>query len=719
MPLSDFDFSERYQKPNDDVAGFYRNCLSEAVNYDRLTGYFSRPVLVILWSAMIEFASRNGKIRLICSPLTEQDGEIIQRGYTARDDTALAHEIKTEFEQLLQKPELSDMAGALSGLVAERILDVKFAHLEPEAPAPVLRMVHDKTGIFRDSDGNQLAFSGSMNETYLGLSTDGNIESIDVYPDWLPDADRDRARTVSIARTFDDMWNGNLDGITVTPFPEASRLLLEEHARTARPWKEVAKELTAVEKSIREREPTPPPPPPPPPPLSLRPHQQEALDCWHQNDRRGVIAHATGAGKTITAIQAIRDHAESGGNALIIVPTTDLLKQWKEEIDRFTSPDQTIQQCGGGNTQWKRYLGPWLASDDPKVLIATTATARDPDFIYACNRHGSNLLIVGDEVHGLGATESSRIFGIEAVARLGLSATPERYDGGTQTILDYFGPTIHEYSLFEAIADGYLVEYQYHPVVVQLDDEEQIQWSAFSRSIGQAIARHGSLEKASRDPKFKLLLIRRSRIAKKASAKLEATRSIVSEYSEQGQRWLLYCEDQEQLNEVREEIRALSLPLPVYEFHSQMEGDRTATLEQFGDAGGIIASIRCLDEGIDIPDADNALILASSKNRRQFIQRRGRVLRLPSEGNTKDYALIHDVLVVPQPPVDPATDSLVLGEIGRALVFCQHASNHGCELALLTQLAGAGISLEDCEQFIGIGTDDDEGEGDESQEGTT
>ena len=713
MPLSDFDFSERYQKPNDDVAGFYRNCLSEAVNYDRLTGYFSRSVLVILWSAMIEFASRNGKIRLICSPLTEQDGEIIQRGYTARDDTALAREIKTEFEQLLQEPELSDMAGALSGLVAERILDVKFAHLEPEAPAPVWRMVHDKTGIFTDSDGNRLAFSGSMNETYLGLSTDGNIESIDVYPDWLPDADRDRARTVSIASTFDDMWNGNLDGITVTPFPEASRLLLEEHARTARPWKEVAKELAVVEEEIRKREPVLPPPPP----LSLRPHQEEALDCWHQNDQRGVIAHATGAGKTITAIQAIRDHAEGGGNALIIVPTTDLLKQWKEEMGKFALPDQTIQQCGGGNTQWKRYLKPWLASDDPKVLIATTATARDPDFIYACNQHGSNLLIVGDEVHGLGATESSRIFGIEAVARLGLSATPERYDGGTQTILDYFGPIIHEYSLFEAITDGYLVKYKYHPVVVQLDDEEQMEWSALSSSIGQAIARHGSLEKANRDPNFKLLLIRRSRIAKKASAKLDAARSIVSDYSEQGQRWLLYCEDQEQLNEVREELKALDLPLPVYEFHSKMEGDRTATLEQFSDAGGIIVSIRCLDEGIDIPDADNALILASSKNRRQFIQRRGRVLRLPNEEHTKDYALIHDVLVVPQPPVDPATDSLVLGEIGRALEFCQHASNHGCELVLLTQLAAAGIDLKDCVGLIGAGTDEEES--DEAAEGST
>ena len=198
---------------------------------------------------------------------------------------------------------------------------------------------------------------------------------------------------------------------------------------------------------------------------------------------------------------------------------------------------------------------------------------------------------------------------------------------------------------------------------------------------------------------------------------MEAARSIVRDHAEQGQRWLLYCEDQEQLNEVREELSVLNLPLQDYEFHSKMEGDRTATLEHFSDVGGIIVSIRCLDEGIDIPDADNALILASSKNRRQFIQRRGRVLRLPSEENTKDYALIHDVLVVPQPPVDPSTDSLVLGEIGRALVFCQHASNHGCELALLTQLAGAGISLEDCKQFIGIGTDDDEG--DESQEGTT
>jgi len=507
------------------------------------------------------------------------------------------------------------------------------------------------------------------------------------------------------------MWNGNLDGVVVTPFPEASRLLLEEHARTARPWKEVAEELAIVEQRVS---PPLPPPPPSPPPISLRPHQREALDRWRQGEKRGVVAHATGAGKTITAIQAIRDHAENGGNALIVVPTTDLLSQWKSEMSKFAAPDQVIHQCGAGDTRWKDDLGPWLVSDQPQVLLATSATARHPNFVYRCNRHSSDLLIVGDEVHGLGAKESSRIFEIDAVARLGLSATPERYDGGTQAILDYFGPIIHEYSIFDAITDGYLVKYRYYPIVVQLDDEEQMKWSGLSQKIGQAIARHGSFEKANQDKDFQLLLIRRSRIAKKASAKLEAARSIVNDHAERGQRWLLYCEDQEQLGQVRDELSASNLDLPIYVFHSEMEGDRKATLEQFSDVGGIVVSIRCLDEGIDIPDAGHALILASSKNPRQFIQRRGRVLRLPNEEDTKDYASIHDVLVVPQPPVDPATDALVLGEIGRALEFCQHASNDECELVLLTQLAQAGISLQDCREHVGIGID--ELDGDEIEE---
>jgi superfamily II DNA or RNA helicase len=572
-------------------------------------------------------------------------------------------------------------------------------------------MVHDKTGIFSDGDGNRVAFSGSMNETYLGLSPDGNWESIDVFPDWLPDAERDRQRTVEISKTFDAMWEGSIDGVVVTPFPSASRLFLEEHASTARPWREIADELALVEREIREREsqrrvdePV----------LNLRDHQKGALQEWASAGHRGVVAHATGAGKTITAIQAIREHGEAGGNSLVVVPSKELLNQWIPELNKFVPANQRVHQCGGGDEAWKKNLDPWLHAEDPQVLVATFATARNESFRFSCNQGPGDLLIVGDEVHGLGSEENSKIFEIDASARLGLSATPERHrdSEGTDSIFNYFGPVVHEYSLYDAIRDGFLVQYRYHPVVVTLDDSEQEQWDDLSKEIGQAVARHGSLEAAMRVESIKLLFIQRSRIAKKASAKVAASHSIVSRDAEAGQRWLLYCEDQDHLAQVRALLTSADLPLPVYEFHSQMTGDREATLKRFRDDGGVIISIRCLDEGVDIPDASHALILASSQNPRQFIQRRGRVLRLPDEEGIKDYAHIHDVLVVPRPPIDPTVDALVLGEIARASEFCENASNPECRTTLLEELDRAGIDLEACIRHRLFGIDESEGEED-------
>jgi superfamily II DNA or RNA helicase len=711
MALSDHEFQVRYQKPEDDVAGFYNDCLSEAVSYDRLTGYFSRSVLIILWSAMIGFANRGGKIRLLCSPLTRQDGEIIKTAYHAKSNAALEEEISEEFKKLLQNPKLSDAASALAGLITEGILDIRFAHIKSEASASVLRMVHDKTGVFSDGEGNKLAFAGSMNETYLGLSADGNIESIDAFPNWLPDAERDRDRTIEISETFNKMWKGDLRGVEVTPFPDASRLLLEDHASTARPWKEIAKELKMIEETLK----------PPdsekieslleePLEINLRLHQRAALESWGNNNFRGVVAHATGAGKTITAIQAIRDHSATGGHTLVIVPGKELLKQWDTEINRFKANKQSIRLCGGGNTDWQLNLGAWLSAESPQVIIAISNTACDPAFVFRCKQAANNLLVVGDEVHGLGARNRSHIFEIDAEFRLGLSATPKRHNDpkGTKAIEDYFGPIIHEYSIFDAIKDGFLVDYRYFPSVVQLNNEEQEKWEDFSAKIGKLIARHGSLSAAMKDKRVQMLLIQRSRIAKKASEKIGKARMIASEQSASGQRWLVYCEDTTQLSQLREELISLDLPLPVYDFHSNMKGDREATLSTFEEDGGIIVSIRCLDEGVDIPDASHALILASSQNPRQFIQRRGRVLRLPKNKETKPYADIYDVLVVPQPPVDVATNALVLSEIGRSVEFCKYASNKECGLKLLEQLATIGINLADCQPYLGTEIENEE-----------
>jgi hypothetical protein len=154
-----------------------------------------------------------------------------------------------------------------------------------------------------------------------------------------------------------------------------------------------------------------------------------------------------------------------------------------------------------------------------------------------------------------------------------------------------------------------------------------------------------------------------------------------------GQRWIVYCEDQVQLRSVCQALREVGLNGGVYEYHSAMPGDRQRTLEVFNAAGGVVVSIRCLDEGVDIPAVSHALILASSKNPREFIQRRGRVLRR-SPG--KNLAYIHDVVVVPHASDDGDGTSILAGEIARAIEFGTHAINPACvtDLRLLAIQSG-------------------------------
>ena len=189
----------------------------------------------------------------------------------------------------------------------------------------------------------------------------------------------------------------------------------------------------------------------------------------------------------------------------------------------------------------------------------------------------------------------------------------------------------------------------------------------------------------------KLLLIRRSRIAKKATAKVPLARRIIEEGFEEGQHWLIYCEDVAQLDDVKGALRSASVD--VSEYHTAMRGDPQATLKWFRDFGGILLSIRCLDEGVDIPVVSHAVVLASSQNPRQFIQRRGRVLRVTPE---KKSAVVHDAIVVPNHiETEPSQVALARAEIVRALEFAQSAQNRTATFDIVGIAARMGLAIGD------------------------
>jgi superfamily II DNA or RNA helicase len=431
---------------------------------------------------------------------------------------------------------------------------------------------------------------------------------------------------------------------------------------------------------------------------SLFDHQKDVLTSWRMKGNRGVVKHATGSGKTITALNAIGDWLARGGAAIVLVPSALLLEQWRVEASaELRVLDPSILLAGAGHDAWRS--GSLLrlhtqAYGDPRMVIATMQTASAAAF-QRLVADGGHLLVVADEVHRTGAIKARASLPPNAGARLGLSATPERAGDveGTEFISRYFGDVLKPvFTLSDAIAAHRLTPYAYYPERVSLTAEEDDRWEALTKQIKRTYAQNRSaLERGEDHHGLKMMLINRARIAKQAAEKPGLATAIVAANVSAGQHWLVYCDDQTQLTEVRESL--LEAGVDALEYHSGMTGDRAATLTRYRDRGGVLVSIRCLDEGVDIPEISHAVILASSRNPREFIQRRGRVLRLHAG---KSESVIFDLLVLPRSADgEVGLDGLVLGELARAERFARDARNSAAASKVKRWCIELGIDPDD------------------------
>lgn len=683
MSLSDFEFKASYNKADDDIAGaFYLPCMRSSVGYDRISGYYGSTIYIIAWSALKEFISNSGKMRIICSPyISDTDEEALAQGYSARNNQLLEESLRQEVEDLFASPELSAPALLLSYLVAEGIVDVKIAVPGEHAGADARRLFHDKVGIFTDAAGLSVGFRGSMNETYKGLSADGNIESVDVFPSWIDTRDRER---VNAAKDFfDRLWINTAPGVVVYPFPAAIREVLRDKAKDA-DWKKLLDEIKVIESAADRWKPDKRPGARIP-----RPHQVDALENWVKHGRCGIFEHATGSGKTFTAECAIADAFARHEVVLVLVPSRDLLTQWHKELkETLSHVGAYFMLCGDGNTEWRRKgeLARWTSpGEQNRIIIATMDTASSPEFVRGVTQ-GAHLFIVADEAHRIGSPERRRALEIDAGVRLGLSATPRRYGDpeGTEVIFDYFGGIIPPpFTLDDAIRSDVLTRYFYHPQKLYLTQTEQEHWNAVTDEIRKHLARTSQASggrsfaadpRAGRqmDQRLKQLLINRARIVKNAEDKIRLAADVLKEHFRDGQKWIVYCDN---IGQMRAVINAvMTAGIDVIEYYAEMEGDRAATLKYFESNGGVLVSIKCLDEGVDIPSTTHALILASSQNPREFIQRRGRILR---KSKNKHFAHLYDAVTMPMVGVDEDDRSLsiITAELARAIRFGQGAEN--------------------------------------------
>lgn len=610
-------------------------CLATSTRYDRATGYFTSGILPLLVRGLEPFARAVGRIRLVASPnLTADDIEQINQGYADRD-VVVAQRSADAIDALADADPIA--FSQLSWLIAHGVLDIRFALLREQLSRGIY---HEKFGVFYD-DVDSVAFTGSLNETFAAIV--GNFEYVDVFCSWS-----DRARVAEKADYFERLWNGETPRLQVLQFPAASRAKLLKAVPTDYPADKPFSLLADAD--VRQ----------------LRPHQVAALDAWKQNGKRGLLEMATGTGKTFTALSEISEMLTTGAvrAVIILAPYIAIAEQWRAETERITGSSPIV--CHSQSGDWKARLKTEIAlaafqEDQPVLIVALYDTAQSDDFYELAQRLPEPVVVVADEVHNVTLESADRLLLERYTFRLGLSATPERYldELGTERIQSYFDRIVFRYTLGDAIRAGVLTPYDYHPIICGPSD-----------SIGQS-RRLTGVNAAKLNKFFQTFT---------------TTSSHVDGYG------LVYCQPV-QLDEAKEWL-GVTLGLQIHTFTAQEDLEqRKQILKDFGSGFyKLLVAMRCLDEGVDVPPTRSAFLLGSSENPKQFVQRRGRVLR---QYPGKTSADIYDFVYLPKPENKSHEDAL-RKELTRFAEFALSAKNADKAFNILLEAALArGIPLKE------------------------
>lgn len=611
---------------------FFVPLLSNAQRYARGVGFFSSGWLRINASGLVQFAQNGGRARWVTSPiLDDADWQALQLGEAARDDRILRGALERT---------IVDLSAALAGatlsafawMVADEILTFKLA-----LPRNKLDRgdFHDKFGVFTDKVNNQVSFNGSYNDSIQGTR---NYESIKVFCSWqtafqpLVQADAER---------FERLWNNFDPNVRVFKLPEAAREQTLQLRTEDRPYPQPEWIGKPMRESAGEYRPARPAVPGA---VILRDYQLKAIDAWFDHDCRGLLEMATGTGKTITALAASARLFEREGRLAVIiaVPYKHLVDQWSSEARAFgyepilayenklrwlNELNQQIMDFNGG---YRRFIS----------AIVTHTTFSSADFQRSIARLNGPALMLADEAHHLGSERGRANYPEHIAFRLALSATPDRWfdDAGTQALREYFGETVFALTLEQAIGVS-LTPYYYFPRLVPLTDEELERYEELSLKIARLMARDDD----ENEQALKMLLFRRAELLNKAENKLDVLADLVDK-QDYIEHTLFYCAPGQLEAALR--LLAYDKGLRAMRFTDKEDTKtRQRLLKSFadGDLQALVA-MKCLDEGVDVPGTRTAYILASSGNPREFIQRRGRILR---KAPGKDFATIHDLVAVP------------------------------------------------------------------------
>ena len=697
--------SKREHKPTE----FFTKALINSSQLDLGLGYFSSACFNVLACGFAHFIRNGGNMRMYINPsITEDDYKLLKDcGYEGFEQYMIQ-----SYDRLLKIFSRRDelFFRCLSYLISQHRIEIKIVVLKEDGIA------HEKFGIFADTEGNEVAFNGSMNLTASGLTK--NIEAIDTICSWRTSDDRERIK--GYHDDFENIWGNKSPDIMVFPADEFCNRIMVTYPTTD--IDDLVKLENAVMKEIEQENSF----------VSDEPHfpskfkdgprqyQIDAYQAWKSRGKCGVFAMATGTGKTITSLNCALEeyHDDDFYRLLILVPSLALVEQWGDEVRNFNF--QNVIKVSSENTQWKVELARMtmkmsLGRNVNYVIISTYASFVMKDFQTLLPRLSQGAILIADEAHNIGSTSVRNAFqALMIERRIALSATPNRiYDEeGTREIESFFNdthPYTYSFSMSRAIKEERLMPYYYFPYLAKLEDNEMVEYVRITRQLVQM---YNGVKASFSDPeKARRLLLLRKNLLHKAHNKMCVFRQILRTigeenlkycfvYSAAGKRTRLDENDDEQLDEyiLKEMQSVLKQTFPNVTCNSYTGEDskemRRQKLTAFAEGQlNVLFAKNCLDEGVDVPRAEYGIFTSSSGNPRQFIQRRGRLLRRHED---KKFAYIYDMVVVPDfhsPHYDRRfwmmEKHLVENEMRRVANFGYLASNYYTGvLSMLDEVVG-------------------------------
>lgn len=674
---------------------FYMDGLANSFEFHLLLGYFSSAAINLLSVGFATFISKGGKMRMVINHLlSKKDKEAFERGNNREglkkvfdlSDVISLGKVLDEYD--------THFFECLAFLIAEKRIEIKV--IKPKNGKGIS---HYKSGVFSDGQ-DAIAYKASCNFTLYGLSE--NLEELEAFLSWEDGRSNKLVKKqLKVIDCFFSEQNDDVEYLAVNEIEVAIKdkfgnksieeLIVQEKQlfekkqsliKNNKLKETIIKLYDDIEKKSKN----------PKFPYSEGPreYQQIAFENWKKNGQQGLFAMATGTGKTITSLNCLLEVYKKTGyyKALILVPTITLVNQWENECKKFNFTN-IVKVCS--KSQWKNDFASILTREKlfstekvSYIVISTYASFARENIFTELNKLNAKTLLIADECHNMGSGSLLKLLPIVSCKRrIGLSATPERQfdEEGTKKIFTFFNSEkkyTYEFSMELAINGDdknnikpVLCRYYYFPHLVSLTESEMRDYMELSLKISKFYK--SDSDSFNNNPILTALLLSRKRIIHKASNKISVFNNILREQYEKKNNLkytLVYVpegndpndyfetdhfsENDEMENDndavhlidvFTEAVKDIDKRITIKQFISGTNA-KEDILEQFANGEiDVLTSMKCLDEGVDVPRSELAIFCSSTGNPRQFVQRRGRILRKHPE---KQFAYIHDLVVVPE-----------------------------------------------------------------------